>query len=166
VYIIELDDETYEFLRRNNDIGEQVLRRLLHIPPYDGRNTSADADGKAPNNSEDSRLRQFLNAQQLETSRDATDRYLQILAFAHHQKQATFDRVLSIPSGRKRVYFARSEEEIARSGTSTHPRQIPESNFWALTNLGNEDKGKLLFKALRLVGYGSAVAKEASRRLA
>jgi negative modulator of initiation of replication len=166
MHTIELDDETYEFLRRNNDIGEQVLRRLLHIPPYEGRNTSTDGHGKTPNSSEDSLLRQFLNSQQLEASRDATDRYLQILTFAHRQKQAIFDRILSIPSGRKRVYFARSEEEIAQSGKNTHPQQIPESNFWALTNLSNENKRMLLIKALRLVGYGSSVAREAAARLA
>lgn len=163
---IELDDETYEFLRRNNDIGEQVLRRLLHIPPYDGRSTSADGNGTTPNSSEDSLLRQFLNSQQLEALRDATDRYLQILAYAHRQKQASFDRILSIPPGRTRVYFARSKEAIAQSGTSTHPRQIPESNFWALTNLSTEHKRNRLIEALRLVGYGSSVANEAARRLA
>jgi negative modulator of initiation of replication len=163
MHAIQLDDETYEFLRRNNNIGEQVLRRLLHIPPYEG--TSLHGNGQTVTNSDDS-LRQFLNSQQLEASPDATDRYLQILAFAHQQKQDIFDRVLRMPSGRRRVYFAQSEEEIARSGTSTHPRQIPQSNFWALTNLANDDKGKLLVKALRLVGYGSSVAKEAAARLA
>jgi negative modulator of initiation of replication len=162
MHTIQLDDEAYEFLRQHNNIGEQVLRRLLHIPPYEG----ADGNGQALASSDDSFLRQFLNSQQLEASHDATDRYLQILAFAHRQKQATFDRVLRIPSGRRRVYFAQSEEEIARSGTSTHPRQIPESDYWALTNLANDNKRKLLVKVLRLVGYGSSVAREAATRLA
>lgn len=165
MHTIELDNETYQFLRQNIEIGEQVLRRLLHIPPYDGRSPSPPAEGKAPNESRDSLLSQFLSSQELEASRDATDRYLQILSFAHHQRGDAFEKVLSIPSGRKRVYFARTREEIERSGTSTHPRQIPGSGFWVLTNLDSSDKRKFLSKALRLVGYGSSVAKEAARQL-
>jgi negative modulator of initiation of replication len=165
MHTIQLDDETYEFLRGHSNIGEQVLRRLLHIPPYEGNSSLAGGNGKAPSDSDDSQLREFLRSQQLEASHDATDRYLQILAFAHRQKKTIFDRVLGIPSGRKRVYFAESDEEIARSGTSTHPRQIPDSKFWALTNLANDDKKRLLVKALRLVGYNSAVAREAAARL-
>src|SRR5262249_22278874 len=111
-------------------------------------------------------LQQFLHSQQLEASSDVTNKYLQILAFVHHRKQASFDTILSIRSPRNRVYFAQSEKEIAQSGKSTHPRQIPDSNFWALTNLSNEGKRKLLIKALRLVGYGSSVAREAATRLA
>jgi negative modulator of initiation of replication len=162
---IQLDQETYEFLRRNNQIGEQVLRRLLHLPPYEGVQMTADNNGEDEGNSEEDEFRRFLDSPELDTFNDMTSRYLRILSFAHGHKPAAFPQILSL-RGRKRRYFGRTEEDIERSGISTQPRQIPGTNYWALTNCDDRDKKHHLKNALRLMGYSQELADHATSQLA
>ena len=67
--------------------------------------------------------------------------------------------------GRTRKYFGRSAKEIAETGRRVHPRQIPNTPLWALTNASTYQKGQMLREALTALGYGWDAAVEASRRL-
>jgi negative modulator of initiation of replication len=82
---------------------------------------------------------------------NATDKYLRILGFVAEEAGEKFDGVLKV-SGRSRKYIG-SREEIESSGKSTHPRPIPNSKYWAMTNSETNQKRKILGKILRALGY-------------
>src|SRR5207253_1262348 len=108
--------------RQTEVIGESassILRRLLGISSANRRQV---ADNGKPD--QDQELSEFLQTPRLLGCRTATMRFLHILGFAYKQKPESFEKVLSFPSGRTRIYFAPSKEEIVRSGKSTHPKQI------------------------------------------
>ena len=60
------------------------------------------------------------------------------------------------------MYFARSREEIEKSGNSTQPRSIPGTPFWAMTNSPTPQKREMLKDALRLLGYSQAAISSAA----
>jgi negative regulator of replication initiation len=198
---VEIDDETYDLLRRQADFGENfsdVLRRLLsflyqtancptcgkaidvaktyqigdktvyrlkcgHIFPektpeklisenqlFNGTNGGFHAPVET-NRAGTSALRHFVTDPAI-LCRNRTERYLAILGFAYKDKQEKFPKVLEV-SGRSRKYFAASREEIASSGTSTHPHPIPGSRYWAMTNADTIQKREMLSKALQVLEY-------------
>ena len=157
---VELDDDIYAHLLANvSQIGEDassILRRLLklqthHIPAANGHATPASPSSK---------LAEYLRSSAHLANRSATDRFLHILAFAHSDKADIFDRILQV-SGRRRSYFARSQGEIAESGRSTNPQQIPGSTFWAMTNADTEQKKDILARVLKILGYAPAEVRAA-----
>lgn len=160
---IEIEDDVYRHLLSNaTEIGESassILRRLLDLD-----DSSSNGGKKSDQLDERSRkLRDFLDSG-MPAGRNATARYLEILAFLHAENQSTFDRILAI-RGRKRRYFGRSRQEIAASGTSTHPKQIPSSSFWALTNADTAHKREILRQVLDVLGYQEPVASRVVRAL-
>jgi negative modulator of initiation of replication len=89
---------------------------------------------------------------------------LRILGFLHAQNMAEFDKVLQI-RGRHRIYFGRSFEEANNSGNSVFPQQIPDSRFWVMTNSPTRQKREILMDVFRVLGYSTAIAREAAERL-
>ncbi len=83
---------------------------------------------------------------------EAIELALQILSFAIAAKPANVERLLQI-KGAKRVYFAKSAEEILASGRSTAPRHIPDTELYVLTNEDNEWKREICIEALRHLGF-------------
>src|SRR5262249_17948335 len=103
----------------------------------------------------------------IETSRmkflSSQARFLAVLGEAHRQKTSEFNKVLAI-RGRERLYFAKSEREISASGYSTHPKKIPGTEYWAMTNASNAKKRQILRNALRALGFSNE-SSEAARTL-
>ena len=75
----------------------------------------------------------LLIKKELAAQRGAVGRFLLILAALHRVHQNAFSAVCQI-RGRDRLYFATSESALAESGSSTKPRQIPDSPYWVITN--------------------------------
>ena len=94
----------------------------------------------------------FINKEELAMQRGAVGRFLLILAALYRAHPAQFGVVTEI-SGRDRLYFANSENKLAESGSSTKPRQIPESPFWVITNSNTTRKKMMLTKASISLGY-------------
>lgn len=94
----------------------------------------------------------FINKEDLAMQRGAVGRFLLILAALYRAHPAQFNVVTEI-SGRDRLYFADSENKLAESGSSTKPRQIPESPFWVITNSNTTRKKMMLTKASISLGY-------------
>jgi negative modulator of initiation of replication len=94
----------------------------------------------------------FINKEELAMQRGAVGRFLLILAALYRAHPKHFDVVTEI-SGRDRLYFADSENELAESGSSTKPRQIPDSPFWVITNSNTTRKKMMLTKAANSLGY-------------
>ena len=67
-----------------------------------------------------------------------------------HNQQ--FSTVCNI-RGRDRLYFAASETELSESGSSTKPRQIPDSPYWVITNSNTTRKKMMLTEVSRALGY-------------
>ncbi len=94
----------------------------------------------------------FINKEELAMQRGAVGRFLLILAALYRAHPDQFAVVTEI-SGRDRLYFANSESKLAESGSSTKPRQIPESPFWVITNSNTTRKKMMLTKASISLGY-------------
>ena len=97
----------------------------------------------------------FINKEELAMQRGAVGRFLLILAGLYRAHPDQFSVVTEI-SGRDRLYFANSENKLAESGSSTKPRQIPESPFWVITNSNTTRKKMMLTKASISLGYSDS----------
>ncbi|HCH69704.1 MAG TPA: replication initiation regulator SeqA [Colwellia sp.] len=100
----------------------------------------------------------FINKEELAMQRGAVGRFLLILAALYRAHPKTFNIVTNIApkvSARKtkRLYFALSEEVLTASGSSTKPKQVPQSPFWVITNSNTTRKKMMLTEAATLLGY-------------
>ena|SRR5437879_2734901 len=175
---IQIDDELYAYIvSHTEELGEgasPILRRLLGMPASNGHGAAALAPGSeavgAPRTAEksaaaarDRQLLELVASPEFRVSRNATQKFLALLAFLHRQDLAAFEeRVLNI-RGRSRKYFGRTKKELDDSGLRVHPRQIPGSPFWAMTNASTYHKGQMLREVLTVLGYGWDAALEATR---
>lgn len=101
----------------------------------------------------------YINKEELAIQRGAVGRFLIILAALYRVHQQEFGLVTDI-RGRDRLYFARSESELAESGSSTKPRQIPDSPFWVITNSNTTRKKMMLTEVANSLGYNEADAEK------
>ena len=183
---IEIDDELYLHIVANTqDIGESassILRRLLKLPHLATTSVTTgsinneamvdaapalvtnheEKDAQAPSDNETSALEtssesvfNFINKEELAMQRGAVGRFLLILAALYRAHAKQFKVVTEI-CGRDRLYFAQSEAELAASGSSTKPKQIPESPFWVMTNSNTTRKKMMLTKAATSLGYSQS----------
>lgn len=158
---INVDDDIYRFIASHTEqIGESasdILRRLLKLTPPPAQPhseltpaTTQELQGLLE--SPDFKFLQPLN------------KFLAILGWAYEQQPEEFEKVLSI-QGRDRLYFAKSEQEITRSGRSTQPKKIPDSPYWVMTNSPTRQKADLIRQVLKLLGFSTACAEAGGRSL-
>ncbi|MCX5654927.1 MAG: AIPR family protein [Planctomycetota bacterium] len=96
----------------------------------------------------------FANEPEFKFARNATVRFLFVLGWAYRKHSGQFDLVRDKIRGAQRIYFARSADEIERSGISTSPKQIPGTPYWVCTNLPNAMKNEILAGVLhKVLGY-------------
>jgi negative modulator of initiation of replication len=109
----------------------------------------------------DTELSECLNASDFKAKRSMIDKFLYILSYVHQQRgPEQFKKILAI-SGWSRKYFALSSKELEDSGNSVHPKQIPDSLFWVITNNDNSQKRRMLQDVLKLLGYSDHAVKQA-----
>jgi negative modulator of initiation of replication len=169
---IEIDEELYQYIASNTQyIGESassILRRLIKLP--DEATTEAIAEPAAviveveeaevvavaattePTADTNGSVFNYINKEELAMQRGAVGRFLLILAALYRVHNQQFSTVCNI-RGRDRLYFAGSEAELAASGSSTKPRQIPDSPFWVITNSNTTRKKMMLTEVGRALGY-------------
>lgn len=161
-HTIEITGDVYQYLLRNvfrfGDDPSAVLRRLLYLPepPSSLRaaveTPAAEETPTALDTLKSNALVAFLATPHFTTRRTATDRYLGILSRGYQDDPRQFEQVLGL-AGRKRRYFARSQNDVHASGRRTHPRSIPASPYWAMTNASTRSKRDTLARVLRILGY-------------
>lgn len=155
---IEVDDDVYAHIAQNTqEIGESastILRRLLGL-------SSLSAVPHQASGNEDHEFSEALGDTKFLVQTAAVDRFLYFLSVAHNQKKREFEKVLAI-QGRDRKYFAKSKDEIEKSGNSTQPRNIPGTEFWVMTNSPTPQKRSVLRDVLKLLGYSELAIKAAS----
>lgn len=161
---IEIDDDIYAYLlSRTAAIGEtasSILRREVPSLSHTNKQQQPSAVSEGPHHE----LRDLLASSKMKAW-NSTDKYLLVLSEAYKQKKPDFEKILPL-RGRDRRYFAGSEAEIERSGVSTAPKRIPESPYWALTNLTTSNKQSVLRQALRLLNYSAAAVDAAVKAIA
>ncbi len=180
---IEIDDELYQYIVKNTEyIGESassILRRLLSLAnnatitvdqenldknevvtrsttKIDNTETGAAIDN-VPKNAD--YLFNYINREELAMQRGAVGRFLLILAALYRVHSKDFSVVSEI-RGRGRLYFAKSAEELAQSGSSTKPKQIPQSPFWVITNTNTTRKKMMLTEVAVALGYSQEDAEK------
>lgn len=84
------------------------------------------------------------------------DQFLYILSVAYELNTQHFGSVESI-KGKNRVYFAQSKEKLLETGSSTNPKQIPNSEFWVVTNNNTAKKVTMLKQVLDTLGYSEDI---------
>ena len=176
---IEIDEELYQHIASNTQfIGESassILRRLMQLPSENDAasliavesNTIEKNKKKKKNRNEDevaptqaAKLKldingsvfNYINREELAMQRGAVGRFLLILAALYRVHNQQFSTVCNI-RGRDRLYFAASETELSESGSSTKPRQIPDSPYWVITNSNTTRKKMMLTEVSRALGY-------------
>jgi negative modulator of initiation of replication len=146
---IEIEDDVYNYLVSNTvEIGESatsILRRLLNLSP--GVSTG---DSKSPNSL--SILDEFLNSKRYKRHYKAIGQFLEILSWIYEQNPEEFDAVTNI-EGRKRKYFSKSWGDLINSGLSVAPAQIPESDYYVVTNNSIQMKRQIIRRVLELLKY-------------
>lgn len=167
---IEIDEELYQFLASKTQyIGESassIIRRLLSLPAITAKqsqvapvnvesvlvtNEQVKTAPKEPSVATES-VFNYINKEELATQRGVVGRFLLILSALHRVHSHSFAVVIDI-RGRDRLYFARSEKELAASGSSTKPRQIPDSPYWVMTNSNTTRKKMMITEVSKALGY-------------
>ncbi len=157
---IEVEDDVYCYIAaQTREIGEpatSILRRLL------GMLSLGQVEPVAPRLQAESthELTSLLKQSVFSSSTTAVARMLRIFKEAHMQRARDFDKVLQI-QGRNRVYFARSEPEILKSGKTAQPREIEGTGFWVMTNSSTSQKQQMVREVLEVLGYSEVAVKAA-----
>jgi negative modulator of initiation of replication len=174
---IDVDDDVYEHIARNTrEIGESassILRRLLGLegpPGNDGprlerpvgqvtRPPTPSTDAPKPPTIP-SPLHTLLCSAEFTHLRQAVDRFLALLTWLHRRDPAKFDVVQEV-RGKRRVYFAKSQQEILAGGRSTHPRRVPGTPWYVITNNDTPKKQSILAEVMSRLRYDRAEIEEA-----
>lgn len=167
---IEIDEALYQYIASNTQyIGESassILRRLLDFDkdkllvaeqPQAVEQESENIVSK-PVDVEGS-VFDYINKEELAMQRGAVGRFLLILAALYRVHADTFSSVCDI-RGRDRLYFANNEAALAESGSSTKPRQIPDSPYWVITNSNTTRKKMMLTEVANALGYNAEQAEK------
>ena len=158
---IEIDDEIYEYLlkqvRNFGETASDVLRREL------GFQAQPIIDA-GDNHRSSHELEDILERPDIQRARGVVGKFLAILASVHEERKESFESILAI-QGRDRKYFAKSRQEIEKSGNSTQPKQIPRSSYWVMTNTPTKQKVEMLRAALEVLGYSQSAITAAVKKL-
>jgi negative regulator of replication initiation len=157
---IQIDDQVFAELSHRatgfNVTPNDVLRHVLNLdatPRLQGLATPTGVVQPPSTVAVVSTLLEFIRSERFQRHHQTVDRYLVILGWLHSANPKQFaDAVLGIQRGR-RLYFAKSEQEIVQSGDGITARPIPKSSFWALTTLDNKSKRIVIEDVLRALKY-------------
>jgi negative modulator of initiation of replication len=158
---IEIDDELYHFIagqtQRIGESANDILRRIL-LNKQPVAQPSAAVPAVAENSKSSQKVFDILSKQDLQAELSVVGRFLIILSALSRAHKQDFAQVLEI-KGRNRVYFGRSEADLLEAGSSTNPKQIPNSEFWVITNSNTTRKKMMLTEAALKLGYSAEEAE-------
>jgi negative modulator of initiation of replication len=175
---IEIDDELYHYIASNTQsIGEnatQILRRLLNLSPASASIKESvtpieEAKPEVITKIEDkvepkavpsvlADVFNVLNKEELAMQKGVVGRFLFILSALHRTHKEGFEKVLDV-KGKHRIYFAMSKEALLDSGSSMNPKNIPESEYWVMTNSNTTRKKSMLHEVAITLEYNEAQAE-------
>ncbi|SNY42257.1 negative regulator of replication initiation SeqA [Arsukibacterium tuosuense] len=162
---IEIDDDLYHYIAaQTRQIGESasdILRRLL-LGEQQASQTSVDSSKPeaavtAPakelkDSNNPGTIFDLVSRQDLQAESSVVGRFLYLLSVLARVHKKQFNKVLDI-KGRNRLYFATSAEALSEAGSSTNPKQIPNTGFWVITNSNTTRKKMMLTETAIKLGY-------------
>lgn len=180
---IEIDDELYAYIAsQTKQIGESasdILRRLL-LGESESKGPAVAAEAHAEsaptalsNVVEEVSEPTTLSPAEVEIVADSgdlfdrvtataiaehgkiVDRFLFVLGALHRIHGPDFAKVEGI-KGKNRLYFATSKAQLLESGSSTNPKNIPDSSFWVVTNNNTGKKLAMLKQTMVTLGYSDS----------
>lgn len=170
---IEIEDDLYHYIAaQTRQIGESasdILRRLL-LGEQQINQTTADSNtpataGTAPSdnaaardNSKAGSIFDLVSRQDLQAESSVVGRFLYLLSVLARVHKKQFAKVLEI-KGRNRLYFGTSAEALSEAGSSTNPKQIPNTSFWVITNSNTTRKKMMLTETAIKLGYSEQDAE-------
>ena len=147
VKTIAVDNDVYSSLLNNvADFGESpnsVLRRLLKIGP-----SSVNAQPSPKSGS----LQELVGSTEFYYAKGVVGRFLAVLSWLYKADKGAFHVVEGI-RGRGRIYFAKSSEELTKSGRSVNPKRIPDTPYWVITTTSTDLKLGILSDVMKALGY-------------
>lgn len=169
---IEIDDDLYQFIagqtQRIGESASDILRRLLPGAPLKtGVAASAAAVSAEPaavaqaepvTSAKAGNIFDLVTPQDLQTEQNIVGRFLYLLSVLARVHKKDFAKVLEI-KGRNRLYFGTSAEALNEAGSSTNPKQIPNTNFWVITNSNTTRKKMMLTETAIKLGYSAEDAE-------
>ncbi|WP_340676878.1 Negative modulator of initiation of replication [Paraglaciecola sp.] len=154
---IEIEEDLYHFIAsKTQHIGESasdILRRLVmpEAPASSNSTVTKLISPQALPVTKTVLLNELVELKLLEMPK-MVDRFLAMLALLHRHHSDSFTGVLSM-SGRNRTYFATSKEALLATGSSTNPKQVPDSEYWVITNNNTLKKVTMVKEVAQLLGY-------------
>lgn len=163
---IEVDEDLYRFIasqtQRIGESASDILRRLLALSPKSMEDPAKECRAVSEvrsemilpviADSETDSLTQLLSRSGFADKESAIDRFMLILWALYQLEPAAFTRATEI-KGRKRAYFARSEEELQSSGKTTKPRAVADSPYWVISNTNTGRKRFIVAQLMAAMGY-------------
>lgn len=157
---IEIDDDLYHYIasqtQRIGESASDILRRLLN--QQSAETSPQEALIVAETSNTEQKVFDILSKQDLQAEMSVVGRFLIILSALARAHKQQFAQVLDI-KGRNRVYFGRQEADLLEAGSSTNPKQIPNSEFWVITNSNTTRKKMMLTEAALKLGYSEQEAE-------
>lgn len=161
---IEIDDELYHYIAsQTQKIGESasdILRRLLLGTAPSDNVAEVAAVVSTPVVAAEKTVRagsifDLVSKQDLQAESSVVGRFLYILSALARAHKKQFSNVLEV-KGRNRLYFGTSAEQLSEAGSSTNPKQIPNTDFWVITNSNTTRKKMMLTEAALKLGYSES----------
>ena len=157
---IELDDDLYFFIAsQTRHIGESasdILRRLLEQPVKAGTTVPAAPVVQPQSLADAMGLEALLDSDELQKEEKSINRFMLVLSTLYRDNPDSFTQATEI-KGRKRVYFSRDPEALRASGSTTKPKQVPDTPFWVITNTNTSRKQNMVAQLMTSMGYDEAL---------
>ncbi len=177
---IEVDEELYRYIaRQTQHIGEsasEILRRLLGMTPLHGalpslpvasgieEITALPPTAPLESSSADAELQALLATSELATRESAIDRFMLILSSLYQANPDAFTNATEI-KGRKRIYFARTEEELLATGTTTKPKPVSGTPYWVISNTNTGRKRNIVGLLMAAMGYSAEFVEQVCEKI-
>ena len=170
---IEIEDDLYHYIAtQTHQIGESasdILRRLLLKEQVASQTSAAAVKPETVNNeplkpahtvetSNPGTVFDLVSRQDLQAESSVVGRFLYLLSVLARVHKKQFSNVLEI-KGRNRLYFATTAEALSEAGSSTNPKQIPNTSFWVITNSNTTRKKMMLTETAIKLGYSEQDAE-------
>lgn len=158
---IMIEDDAYDLLLHHRigfESESELLRRVL------GNGCSATVVPKSessvpkPDQAQPrSDLVEFLDSPRFLVHSDQTTKFLHMLSWLHSRNPDGFEAAIAMSGGsrRTRMYYGTGRKEVEGSGNSVHPKPIPNSPYWVVTNNDTATKRKMLKKVMQILRYSS-----------
>ncbi|WP_411166068.1 Negative modulator of initiation of replication [Aeromonas sp. DSM 116730] len=153
---IELDDDLYFFIAsQTRHIGESasdILRRLLEQPVKAATTVPAAPVAQPQPLADAMGLEALLDSGELQKEEKSINRFMLVLSTLYRDNPESFTQATEI-KGRKRVYFSQDPEALRASGSTTKPKQVPDTPFWVITNTNTSRKQNMVAQLMTSMGY-------------